>query len=390
MPRSSSLSREVSSLSTLGGVSGRKKTDEFSKWNFDMKRNGCLVTPAGNNSGCSKVYAEVDDVCTDYDDSSCTSSDDECYGNSFTDDDDSSSTISNIEDSNMDNDVVPMIPWNHGCFYGNRLVNLPCLVNAIQDCTVCKCCANEISDNLFQNFIEYCENEMCQVNLAMRDKSMQYQLRLLRDKFSIRKLYSTWKSRQTAVQQSELRVREITYGLATNIEIQCNRCNVLPNVRPYNRDWKNHVVTVSAKKRQNAIEKSEICQYDVNIKYCTALQMMGIGGEHAAVMAAFLDLPEPQKWPRQFSVLEKYLYLPAETIKLQSQQESSNEEVAATLADDHNVVQQNLLMQDLPIPRVEASFDMGWQVRSSGGKYGSSTGHALLIGARTRKVLDSV
>jgi hypothetical protein len=33
---------------------------------------------------------------------------------------------------------------------------------------------------------------------------------------------------------------------------------------------------------------------------------------------------------------------------------------------------------------------MGWQVRSSGGKYGSSTGHALLIGARSKKVLDSI
>ncbi len=228
---------------------GRKKTDELSKWNFDMNRNGCLVTPAGNNSGCSKVYAEVDGGCTEYDDSSCSTSDDECYGSSFTEDDDSSSTISNLEDNNMNNDVVPTIPWNHGCFDGNRLVNLPCLVNAIQDCTVCKCCANEICDALFQNFIEYCDNEMCQVKLATQGKSMQHQLRFLRDNFSIRKLYSKWKSRQKAVQQSELQVREITYGLATNIEIKCNHCNVLPNVRSYNRDWRNHVVTVSAKKR---------------------------------------------------------------------------------------------------------------------------------------------
>jgi hypothetical protein len=33
---------------------------------------------------------------------------------------------------------------------------------------------------------------------------------------------------------------------------------------------------------------------------------------------------------------------------------------------------------------------MGWQVRSSGGKYRSSTGHAVLIGAWSKKVLDSV
>jgi hypothetical protein len=40
--------------------------------------------------------------------------------------------------------------------------------------------------------------------------------------------------------------------------------------------------------------------------------------------------------------------------------------------------------------RIAASYDMGWQVRSSGGKYGSRTGHALLIGAESKKVLDSV
>jgi hypothetical protein len=150
---------------------------------------------------------------------------------------------------------------------------------------------------LFQNFIEYCDNDMGQMKLATQGKSMEHQLRFLRDNFSIKKLYCKWKSRQKAMKQSELQVREITYGLATNIEIKCNCCMVLPNVRSYNRDWKSRIVTVSAKKQQ-----SEICQYDVNIKYCTALQMMGIGGEHAAMMAAFLDLPEPQKWPRQFSV----------------------------------------------------------------------------------------
>jgi hypothetical protein len=33
---------------------------------------------------------------------------------------------------------------------------------------------------------------------------------------------------------------------------------------------------------------------------------------------------------------------------------------------------------------------MGWQVRSSGGKYGSSMGHGLMIGALSKKVLDSI
>jgi len=33
---------------------------------------------------------------------------------------------------------------------------------------------------------------------------------------------------------------------------------------------------------------------------------------------------------------------------------------------------------------------MGWQVRSSGNKYASLTGHGLLLGAITKKVMDSI
>jgi len=49
-----------------------------------------------------------------------------------------------------------------------------------------------------------------------------------------------------------------------------------------------------------------------------------------------------------------------------------------------------MLEQEIPLHRIQASYDMGWQVRSSGHKYASPKGHALLIGTLTKKVLDSV
>jgi len=52
--------------------------------------------------------------------------------------------------------------------------------------------------------------------------------------------------------------------------------------------------------------------------------------------------------------------------------------------------QQAAVEEDNPLQRIQASFDMGWRVRSSGNKYGSLTGHALLIGVRSKKVLDSI
>jgi len=53
-------------------------------------------------------------------------------------------------------------------------------------------------------------------------------------------------------------------------------------------------------------------------------------------------------------------------------------------------IPQTLLEEEVPHFRVEASFNMGWQVRSSRGKYGSSMGHGLLVGALFKKAIDSV
>jgi hypothetical protein len=115
-----------------------------------------------------------------------------------------------------------------------------------------------------------------------------------------------------------------------------------------------------------------------------------VGGEHAAILAAFLDLPEPTKWHRQFYLLEKYTYEAVQRVKETSQLQAAEDAPLATVMAETNVIEQNLLEEELPLHCVQASFDMGWQVRSSGHKYASPTGHGLLIGTLTKKVLDSV
>jgi ribosomal protein L37AE/L43A len=70
-------------------------------------------------------------------------------------------------------------------------------------------------------------------------------------------------------------------------------------------------------------------------------------------------------------------------IKIKSQEMSTKTEVSQAVQADGEAAH-------LPIPRIMASFDMDWQVRSSGRKYGSCTGHAMLIGAHSRKIMDSI
>jgi hypothetical protein len=89
-------------------------------------------------------------------------------------------------------------------------------------------------------------------------------------------------------------------------------------------------------------------------------------------------------------VLEKFTHATLESMKYKKQEKATEEEVIAMMDLPNDEVPQYLLEADNPMRRIQASFNMGWQVRSSGGKYASPTGHALLIGALSKKVMDSV
>lgn len=134
--------------------------------------------------------------------------------------------------------------------------------------------------------------------------------------------------------------------------------------------------------------KSELCNYDVNLRFCLALQSMGVGEEHARIVASFLDLLESQKWPNNFRMLENFFHNTTEELKHDSQQKVTDEEIILTNVPSSKI-EQTLVEHELPRYQVEASYNMGWQVRFSGGKFRSSTGHGLLSGALSMKVLDS-
>jgi hypothetical protein len=180
-----------------------------------------------------------------------------------------------------------------------------------------------------------------------------------------------------------------TYGVATSFELQCNCCDTLGNGSRWK--WRNHIALYEPVQRNLEVlqTKSDLCKYDINLRLCLALQLMGVGGEHAKTLTSFLDLPDSHKWPRNFQVLEQFLYKSVEKIKCQSQEQAAEEEVIKTNVPN-SLIEQSTLEVAAPRFRVEASYDMRWQVRSSGGKYGSSTGHGLMIGALSKKVLDSI
>jgi hypothetical protein len=88
--------------------------------------------------------------------------------------------------------------------------------------------------------------------------------------------------------------------------------------------------------------------------------MMGVGGEHAANMAVFLDLLEPHKCPQWFSVLEKYIHTVTDTIKSESQPRVTYDEVTATISKPTTAIEQRFLQNNPPVRRIQKAFDIGW------------------------------
>jgi len=213
---------------------------------------------------------------------------------------------------------------------GNNIVHYPSLVKAIQAIGCCRCCVN----NDLESFFRYCDEKKEVIYSDALNK--REKLNYLQANVNVREWHEEWKDKhENGTKEAVVIVDNTTFGVATEINVICNSCKeTLGNIKPNKtRLYKN--------------TNSDLCQYDFT-----------------------------------YDVIQK--------VKNSSQDKAVQEEVSETVNENNNPIDQHLLVQELPLHRIQASYDMGWQVRSSGGKYGFATGHGLLVGALTKKVLDSV
>jgi len=229
------------------------------------------------------------------------------------------------------------------------------------------------------SFLAFCEQKRKELfEEAEKKRTYRISLQYIQQNNNVTEWYKEWQQGVHEEEEKGLTVTETTYGLATNIKICCKGCNGI-------------LAKSEAMRTKNcAATKSDLYRYDINLQLCFALQLTGVGGEHAAIFASFLDLPDPHKWIRQFNVTENFCYEPVQKVKEYSQTKAVQAEILATISQEGNAVEQNMLELDRPIRCVQASYDMGWQVRSSGGRYASPTGHAMFIRALKKRVLDSI
>jgi hypothetical protein len=190
---------------------------------------------------------------------------------------------------------------------------------------------------------------------------------------NVRAMFKKWEGLHQNNQNKigQLTIREDTHGFGPMLFLNCR---------------KNHQFSIKVKETvNNSHGNNAVCNYDLNLCYTLGLQMIGVGGEHASIVAAFLDVPYPHNWKAYFPLLEQYMHSTIDAIKIESEHDATMAKIEKAMESITYPIEQLYLANDIPMHRIAASYDTGWQVSSSGGKYGSRTGHALLIGAESKK-----
>jgi hypothetical protein len=147
-----------------------------------------------------------------------------------------------------------------------------------------------------------------------------------------------------------------TIGLATNLRLKCSYCTKLqqPCCKRPAESLSHHGNSFAA--------------YDINQMFVMGLQSNGLGYDGSDSLCGFLGLKKP--WGKT---------------GYQSLERRVGEHLMPLTRD---IIMANLLEEIALSPRnpdgtvdLVASYDMGWQKRSSGNSYDSPSGHAFLVGS---------
>jgi hypothetical protein len=336
MPRKRSVSnREYKQLSWVGGNSGRFQFHD-SNWNFDDVCHHITPTIQSNTTANATTsddpsYSEEEAESTNEEEveNQSVSSSNDSLGESLCTND---STVSNKAEKHN----------------ANIIIHLPNLETAINSVACCKLCAKSTTITTVEAFVEFCESEQEKILHSCKSMPIGDEIEYLRNEMNVRRFLNKWKAnnnpRCTTV---PINIREPnTFGMATSFQLQCGCCKCLGNNDNW---WRNHASMYEAIKRTMDVlaAKSELCHYDINLRLCLAMQLMGVGGEHARTLTSFLDLPESHKWPHNFRVLEQFLHPAVEELKHESQVQAVQQEIIMTNVPG-SLIDQNLLEAELP------------------------------------------
>ena len=129
--------------------------------------------------------------------------------------------------------------------------------------------------------------------------------------------------------------------------------------------------------------------YETNVSFVLGLLASGCGGTESSTIASFLGLLGAQNFGRNhFNEIEDVVGQHLRKVAEETMEDALKLEVKMSVSKNHYT---DWLNNTLPsLPEVAASYDMGWQKRSSRRTYNSVSGYVMVIGCRSSKVIDAV
>ena len=188
-----------------------------------------------------------------------------------------------------------------------------------------------------------------------------------------------------------LNITEDIKGLTSVIQIQCECVDDKQSNNTYKIELEEATGMTSMKKNGDIDQRRKYSSYSANTLLHLLTLYNGNGPVEFVSTCAFLGLPLAQSTTNNYSRLSNGIY----TKVIQAGEESVEQALLEEVKLTYNSEQREISFEDWMLlePKeredvgIVVSFDMGWQKRSSGNTYNSNSGHAFMIGAKTRKVI---
>jgi len=176
--------------------------------------------------------------------------------------------------------------------------------------------------------------------------------------------------------QSPLKLTEDTVGIATSIHLDCRKCKI-----------KEKTVNLRTKLRSDKGTYKVSESYATNVQFVLGVEQIGGGPADSQILITYLGLPHSSSFgSKTFGKIEAKIRPVIKKICNESIEKGLDEEVQKTrTSEDYARWKEGTLPAQAN--GLTVCYDMGWNKRSSGNRYDSISGHGIVFGAMSKKVI---
>ena len=185
---------------------------------------------------------------------------------------------------------------------------------------------------------------------------------------------------------SVVQVAEETVGISTSLKLECT-CETCNN----KEETSNHRTHFPS----NRGNYKSVESYASNVFFVLGLQQIGAGASECGIVITYLNLPNSASFKsKSFNRIESCIRPTVKKLTQQSIECALQEEIKKTILEEkpprarvsllRKFNERSIEKEDVPLT---ICYDMGWNKRSSGTRYDSVSGHGLMIGGYTKKVI---